>query len=69
KRKIGAFISVEGSKRKDFFDNARSIVKNFFVTINADYKEDLFCFGIDEKDAILKQPELLKNAFRLGERL
>jgi len=69
KRKIGTFVSVEGSKRKDFFDNARSIVKNFFVTINADYKEDLFCFGIDKKDAILKHPELLKNAFRLGERL
>ena len=69
KRKIGAFISVQGSKRKDFFNNARSIVKNFFVTINADYKEDLFCFGIDEKDAILKHPELLKTAFNIGERL
>ncbi|MDO9464951.1 MAG: flavodoxin family protein [bacterium] len=69
KRKIGVFISVEGSKRKDFFDNARSIVKNFFVTINADYKEDLFCFGIGEKGAILKHPELLKKAFRLGEKL
>lgn len=69
KRKAGAFISVQGSNRKDFFGNARSIVKNFFVTINADYKEDLYCFGIDEKDAILKHPELLKKAFRLGEKL
>lgn len=69
KRKIGAFISVQGSNRKDFFDNARSIVKNFFITINADYKEDFFCFGIDEKDAILKHPELLENAFRIGEKL
>jgi len=69
KRKIGVFISVEGSNRKDFFDNARSIVKNFFVTINADYKEELFCSGIEEKNAILKQPELLKTAFKLGEKL
>jgi len=69
KRRIGAFISVEASDRKDFFDNARSIVKNFFITINADYKEELFCFRINEKGAILKNPELLKNAFRLGEKL
>ncbi len=69
KRKIGAFISVQGSSRKDFFDNARSIVKNFFVTINADYKEELFCSGIDERDAILRHPELLKTAFNLGEKL
>ena len=69
KRKIGAFISVQGSNRKDFFDNARSIVKNFFVTVNADYKEELFCSKIDEKNAILEHPELLKNAFRLGEKL
>ncbi|MFH1904577.1 MAG: flavodoxin family protein [bacterium] len=68
-RKIGAFISVEGSNRKDFFDNAKSIVKNFFVTINVDYKEELFCSGIDEKNAILKQSELLKSAFNLGEKL
>ena len=69
KRKIGAFISVQGANRKDFFNNARSIVKNFFITINADYKDELFCFGIDEKDAILKHHELLETAFNLGERL
>jgi len=69
KRKTGAFISVEGSNRKDFFNNARSIVKNFFVTINADYKEELFCFEIDEKGAILKHLALLKAAFNLGAKL
>ena len=69
KKKTGAFISVQGSNRKDFFDNARSIVKNFFVTINADYKEELFCSGIDKKDAILKQQELLETAFNLGVKL
>ena len=69
KRKIGGFISVEGSNRKDFFDNARSIVKNFFVTINADYKEELFCSKINEKNSILKQLELLKAAFNLGAKL
>ncbi|MDA7857995.1 flavodoxin family protein [bacterium] len=69
KRKNGAFISVEGSKRKDFFDNAKSIVKNLFATINVDYKEELFSSGIDEKGSILKQSDVLKEAFKLGERI
>ncbi len=65
----GVFISVEGSDRKDFFENARSIVRNLFATINADYKEELFCPGVDGKKAILKHPDYLKKAFDLGERL
>jgi multimeric flavodoxin WrbA len=62
----GIFISVEGSARKDFFENAKSIVKNLFATINAVYKDELFCTGIDEKLGILKHPDCLKKAFDLG---
>ncbi len=69
KRKIGAFICVEASKRKDFFENAKSIVKNFFATIDADYKEELLCPGIDKKGVVMERPECLKKAFELGERI
>jgi len=69
KKKIGGFISVEGSTRKDFFDNAKSIVKNLFATINVNYKEELFCSGVNEKGDILEYPEVLKKAFELGERI
>jgi len=69
KKKIGGFISVEASTREDFFDNAKSIVKNLFKTINVSYKEELFCSGVDEKGSILKHPEVLKKAFTLGERI
>ena len=69
KKKIGGFLSVEGSTRKDFFDNAKSIVKNLFATINVNYKEELFCSGVNEKRDILKYPEVLKKAFALGERI
>ena len=69
KRKKGGFISVGASRRKDFFNNAKSIVKNLFATIGADYKEELFCSGIDKKGDILKHPNLLKEAFELGERI
>ncbi len=64
----GVFISVEGTKRNDFFDNAKSIVKNLFATINVKYKEELFCSGVDEKGSILKHPDYLKQAFELGAR-
>jgi len=69
KSKKGAFISVEGSERKDFFDNAKSIVKNLFATIGAEYKEELFCSGINEKAAVLKHPNILKKAFELGQKI
>ncbi len=69
KNKKGYFISVEASTRKDFFENAKSIVKNFFVTIGVDYKEELFCSGVEEKGSILKHPDIFKKAFKLGERI
>lgn len=65
----GAFISVEGSDRKDFFANARSIIKNFFVVINVSYEGEIFCLGVDGKGAILKHPDCLKKAFELGMRI
>ena len=69
KKKKAVFISVEGSKRNDFFENAKSIIKNLFATINADYKGELFCSGVDEKEGILNHPGCLKKAFELGARL
>ncbi|MFC1666437.1 flavodoxin family protein [Candidatus Omnitrophota bacterium] len=69
KKAKGAFISVSGADRKDFFDNAKSIVRNLFAVINADYTEELFCPGVDEKGAILRRPDCLKKSFELGARI
>ncbi|MBL7131906.1 MAG: flavodoxin family protein [Candidatus Omnitrophica bacterium] len=69
KKKKGAFISVEGSSREDFFDNARSIVKNLFAIIGVDYNEELFCPGVNEKASVLKHQDILKKAFELGQRV
>ena len=69
KRIPGIFISLEGSVRKDFFENAKTIVKNFFATINTVYKDELFCQGIEEKASILKHRGYLKKAFAMGARL
>ena len=65
----GAFISVEGSNRKDFFENSRAIVRNFFATINVGYKYELFCPTIEARGDILKHPGYLKKAFDIGAKL
>ncbi len=69
KRRVGALICVEASDRKDFFENAKSIVKNLFVTIDVDYKSELFCSGIDSKGAVNKKPGCLKKASEIGARI
>ena len=65
----GAFISVEGSVRKDFFQNSKAVAKNFFATINAVYKYELFCPAIEAKGDILEHPGYLKEAFDIGVKL
>ena len=69
RKRKGVFISVEASHRKDFFYNARSIVKNFFVTIDVNYQEELFVSGVDQKGSILNYPDVLEQAFSLGEKI
>lgn len=69
KKVPGAFISVEGSRRDDFFENAKSIVRNLFATINAAYKYELLCPGVDGKGGILGRPGCLKKALDIGSKL
>ena len=66
REKVGAFISVEASNREDFFVNARSIVKNFFAVIDASYREEILCRGIDEKGKVLERLDCLEKVFELG---
>jgi len=69
KKISGAFISVEGSTRKDFFENSKKIAKNLFATINAAYKYELFCQAIEAKGDILEHSGYLKKAFNIGTKL
>jgi len=69
KKKPGAFISVEGSTREDFFDNAKVIIKNFFTVIDIKYEEELLFGGLDEKGDILKHKDYLNKASVLGENI
>jgi multimeric flavodoxin WrbA len=69
KRKQGAFISVAGTDRKDFFDNSKAIVKNFFVTIGTSYRYEIFCPLTDEKGAVNHRPDCIAEAEKIGKLL
>ena len=66
KKRKGFFISVAGSRRKDFFDNARAVVRAFFATLDVEYSGELLCGGIERKADVDGKKELLDKAFALG---
>ncbi|MCM8761908.1 MAG: flavodoxin family protein [Candidatus Omnitrophica bacterium] len=67
KNKTGVFICVEASKRDSFLENAKSIIKNFFVTIGASYKYEILCKGVDEKGVIKEREDCIKKAEEIGQ--
>jgi len=69
RQKTCAFISVGASSRRDFFENARSIVKNWCATVNAHYDGELFCPGVDEKGSVRAHPDYVREAYGVGRRL
>ena len=69
KDRKGLFLSVGAAEKKTFFNNAKSIVKIFFIILNIEYLGDLFCGGIDRAGEIKKRPVVLKRSFELGAKL
>jgi len=69
KKRKGAFISVEASSRRDFFDNSRAIIKNFFATVDVKYMSELMITGIETKAGINEYPNLIEKAYDLGLRI
>jgi multimeric flavodoxin WrbA len=65
----GAFISVAATRGKKLFDGVRLTVKYFFDAIDVAYSDELFVRGADEKGEVRDQPEALKAAYDLGQRL
>lgn len=69
KKKKGVFLCISGSDRKEFFENAKKIVKIFFATLNVEYLGDLFCPTTENMDEIKRDKDTLVRAFELGETL
>ncbi|MCX6358096.1 MAG: hypothetical protein NT045_09555, partial [Candidatus Aureabacteria bacterium] len=63
------FISAASSTRRDFFENARAIVRNFSATVNARCEDELFCPGLETRGAVRGFPAMLEAAAAMGARL
>ena len=69
KRRRGFFVSVGGRTKAGNFEPAIATVKALFATLDVEYRGELTFAGVDERGAILKNPEALKQACEAGKRL
>jgi len=69
KERKGIFVSVGGTKLSNLFQPAITTVKSWFTTLDISYDGELVFSGIDEKDAIIRHPTALKDAFATGRQL
>lgn len=66
-RKRGAFICTAGRDKKEYFNNAKSIIKTLFTAIGIDYSKELFVGGLDKVDNnSSRMKESLLKAYELG---
>jgi multimeric flavodoxin WrbA len=65
----GLFISVGGMKLANLFEPALATVKALFKVLDIVYAGELLFPGIDEKGAIAKHPDALRQAFLAGQKL
>ena len=69
KRRVGAFLSVGGTRYKFLFDGPRRVVKSLFQVLEVSYEDEVLARGVDLKGEILKHPGVLKEAYEVGSRL
>ena len=65
----GLFISVGGTELANLFQPALATVKSLFKVLDITYAGELLFSGIDEKGAIAKHPDALRQAFLAGQKL
>jgi multimeric flavodoxin WrbA len=65
----GLLILVGGMNKKIGVQCAEACVQAFFRTISVPEHNMIYFLGIDAKDAIMKHPSALKEAFEAGKRL
>lgn len=69
KKRIGVFLCVSGQNRKDFFSNARQVLKNLFAVLDIKYYGEVYCGGVNNKGDIQSKVECMNKARVLGESL
>ena len=65
----GFFISVGGRKVANVFDGALITIRSLFAVLDVIYAGELLFPGIDEKGAIARHPDALKQAYLAGQKL
>ncbi len=65
----GLFVSVAGRKVANAFDGALITIKSLFVVLDGAYAGELLFRNVDEKGAIAKHPDALRQAFLAGQGL
>ena len=65
----GLFVSVGALKMANLFEPSIAVVKALFTVLDVTYAGELMFRGIDEKGAIAKHPDALKEAFLAGKKL
>jgi len=65
----GFFISVGGRKIANLFEPALVMIKTVFRILDITYAGELLFPGVDEKGAIAKHPDALRQAFLAGQKL
>lgn len=69
RQRKGLFISVGGRKSGSLFEPAIATVKSLFATLDISYGSELVFSRIDEKGAIARHPDALKQAYLAGQEL
>ncbi len=68
-KKKGAFIAVGATKGKQLFEGSIFTIKYFFQAFGVEYSDELLVRGVDKRGEIKEHPDMLAEAFALGERL
>ena len=70
KRHKGLFLCVGGKDSDIYFENAKKIIKTFFITLDIEYSSDLFVGGLNAMPADSpKRRAAIEKAFQLGANL
>lgn len=69
RKRRGFLISVGATGIKNMFEPTRAILKTWFHVLEIEDAGEIVISRIDEKGAILKQPDALQKAFQAGQNL
>lgn len=67
--RMGYLVSVGGTRLKNLFEPARTVVRTWFRILNVEYAGELLFPGVDEKGAIRERPGAMEQAFEMGEQM